>query len=97
MIQFSKRFNLSKLNAFIPISVFLLHFFDSHDFSSLNITGFVDSTEGPISQCFYSLVLLHEQSIIINTIKATYNRLQSQIKQTLIILTKIKSSNNNIP
>ena len=60
MVEFSERFDLSQLDAFIPASVFLLHFFDGDYLASFDIGGLVDCPEGTISQCFYRLVFLHD-------------------------------------
>ena len=59
VIQFPQRFDFSELDAFVPISIFLLHLFDSHHFSRLSISSLVDSTKRTISQCLYRLIFLH--------------------------------------
>lgn len=59
MVEFSERFYLPKLNAFVPIGVFLLHFFDGNHLASLGIRRLVDCSESTVSKRLYRLIFLH--------------------------------------
>lgn len=59
MTYFAKRFDLSEFEAFLPICIFLFHFFDGHDFISLCIDGLKDSSKGTVTQDIYYLIFLH--------------------------------------
>lgn len=59
MVEFSKRFDLSKFDAFVPIGVFLLHLFDGDDFARFDVRGLVNCPESSIAQSFYRFIFLH--------------------------------------
>lgn len=45
MVEFSKGLYLAKLDAFIPVCVFLFHLLYGNDLASFGVCGLVDSTE----------------------------------------------------
>lgn len=59
MVEFSEGFDLAKLDAFIPIRVFLLHLFDGHDLAGFGVGGLVDGAECAVTKGFYCFVFLH--------------------------------------
>ena len=59
MVEFSKGLYLAKVDAFIPICVFFLHFLDRHDFAGFGVGGLVDGAESAVAEGFYCFVFLH--------------------------------------
>lgn len=49
MVEFSKGLDLAKLDAFIPVCVFLLHLLYGHDFAGFGVGGLVNSTESAVA------------------------------------------------
>lgn len=64
VVQFSQRFNLPQLDAFVPTRILLLHLLDRHHLSRLDIGCLIHCPEGTISQGLYRLILLHIESLI---------------------------------
>jgi len=62
MIDFSEGLDLSQFEAFVPIVVFTLHFFDSDYLIGFAVDCLVDSTECPVTQNFYYPIFLHSLS-----------------------------------
>jgi hypothetical protein len=57
--EFAERFNLSEFEAFLPVVVLLLHFFDGHYFVVLRVEGLEDSSESSVAQHIDYLIFLH--------------------------------------
>lgn len=57
--EFAQGFYLSEFQAFLPTTVFLLHFFYGNNFLSLGVESLVDSSEGSVSQYFNYVIFLH--------------------------------------
>jgi hypothetical protein len=63
VVQFPQRLDLSQLDAFIPVCVFLLHLLDCHHFARFGVRRLVDCSESAVAQGFYRLVFLHRLTL----------------------------------
>ena len=59
MAKFSQRFDLPKLQTFLPVLVLLLHLLYGDDFAGFGVYCFEDRAECAVTQHFYYLVFLH--------------------------------------
>lgn len=59
VLQLPERFNLSKLDALIPVMVLLLHLFDGDYFVLLEVDCLENSPERSVADALGDLILLH--------------------------------------
>jgi hypothetical protein len=57
--ELDEGFYFTKISTFVPVTKFALHFLDGDDLGSLVIDGFVDYTEGAVTESPLNCVLIH--------------------------------------
>lgn len=59
VVEFSEGLDFPQLYTFVPVGVFLFHFFNRDYFVGFSVHCFVDCTKSSVSQDLYRLVLVH--------------------------------------